>query len=681
MCVVCRQFGLSDRFSEDMAQSANPSSYLPRNPTTVPSAGSNGAGDSLYPGFGNGGYDVQHYTLDLNVTNVSTSNMIATTTINATATQALSSFNLDFIGFEISSITVNGQAATFTRDGQELIITPAEALAVGENFTVEVDYNGSPTPIESVAFDFPVPTGWIVVNNGSFVLSEPDGAANFYPVNDHPLDRASYTFCITLPEEFDVAANGVLEQETINSDATKTYLFEARDPMVSYLTTINIFDVFERQSETTANGITIRNYFDEDVSEELLVPFQKQPEMMDFFSSIFGPYPFEVYGSVVVNAETGSALETQTLSIFGVDMLGDDEYTEETIAHELAHQWFGDSLALSDWKDIWLNESFATYAQALWVERDRGGQSALDRWVTEQYNYIARRFDTLYPPGMPPANALFNAGVYEWGALGLHALRLEVGTEDFLATLRNYFLQFQGQNVTPEDFLTVAETTSNEQLDDLFQTWFYSPTLASIPELNLSAGTQGGDRLYGTSAADTLTGLAGNDKLLGRNGANTLLGNAGNDDIYGGGQADTIYGGEGNDRIYARGGVNVVNGNAGDDLIYSGHQADQILGGAGNDTIHSGGGGDTINSGDGVDVLLLDNGRATVTLAADSGYDVVRNFKLGATQFQVSGSLNSLSFTDSRLGVQILQNSDLLAVVRNQTANTFSSHLNEIFVV
>ncbi|MBD1910750.1 MULTISPECIES: M1 family aminopeptidase [unclassified Leptolyngbya] len=679
MCSICRQFGLSDRWSEDAVQSANVSSFVPQQTTTLPAAGSSGVGDSLYPGFGNGGYDVQHYTLDLNVTDVATSALTATTTIEATATQALSSFNLDFIGFAIEGITVNGQAATFTRDGQELTITPTEALGEGETFTVEVDYSGSPTPTNSAAFDFPVPTGWVLADNGSFVLSEPDGAANFYPVNDHPLDRASYTFRITVPENFDVAANGVLEQE-IDNGTTTTYLFEARDPMVSYLTTINIFDGFQRQSEVAPNGVVIRNYFDEDVSEELLTPFQRQSEMMGLFSSIFGPYPFEVYGSVVVNAETGSALETQTLSIFGVDMLGDNESTEETIAHELAHQWFGDSLALSDWKDIWLNESFATYAQALWVEYDRGGQEALNSWVTDQYNYIARRFDTVYPPGAPPANNLFNAGVYEWGALGLHALRLEIGTENFLATLRNYFTQFEGKNVTPADFLTVAETTSNEQLDNLFERWFYSPTLASIPELNLFAGTSGSDRLVGSSANETLTGLSGNDKIYGRNGNNSLFGNAGNDQIYGGVRVDTVYGGDGNDQIYGKSGLNVLNGNAGDDLIYGGYQADEILGGTGNDTIHGKGGGDTINSGDGVDVIWLGQSRATVTLAADSGYDTIHSFRLGATRFQVSGSRESLSFTNINQGVQVFQGTDLLAVVRNQTADTFSRNLNKIFV-
>ena len=191
--------------------------------TTHPSAGTKGIGDSLYPGFGNGGYDAQHYTLDLNVTDVGTSTLNGITTIEAKATQDLSSFTLDFIGFTIGSITVNGKQALFSRDGQELTITPAEPLYADDTFMVEVRYNGSPEQITSVAI--PVPTGWVNFDGGSFVLSEPDGAANYYPVNDHPLDKASYTFRVTVPETVEVAANGVLA-ETLNNGNSTTYVLK-----------------------------------------------------------------------------------------------------------------------------------------------------------------------------------------------------------------------------------------------------------------------------------------------------------------------------------------------------------------------------------------------------------------------------------------------------------------------
>ncbi|NJL19932.1 MAG: M1 family metallopeptidase [Leptolyngbyaceae cyanobacterium SM1_3_5] len=441
MCFVCNQFGLS-AFASLALQADSTPDEAPANPD-VPSPGSPGLGDSFYPNFGNGGYDAVKYTLDLNVTDVSTSTLEATTTIEAVSTQALSSFNLDFIGFEIEGITVNGQAASFSRDGQELIITPANPIANRAAFTVAVDYSGAPELVYSVAFPpETVPTGWIPFGAGNFVLSEPDGAANFYPVNDHPLDRAAYTFRVTVPEPFEVAANGVLEQTIDNGDTT-TYIFEARDPMVSYLTTVNIYDGFNLEFDGVVDGIPIRNYFADDLPQELLEPFDRQPEMLAYFNEIFGPYPFELYGSVVVNTEVGGALETQTLSIFGLDLLRSPRL-EEIIAHELAHQWFGNSVALADWSDIWLNESFATYSQGLWVEYSQG-EAALDQWVKNQYNFIAERFDSVTPPGEPTPDSLFNRGVYDWGAVGLHALRLEIGDDDFFGTLQTYFDRFKGK--------------------------------------------------------------------------------------------------------------------------------------------------------------------------------------------------------------------------------------------
>ncbi|HEY9640076.1 MAG TPA: M1 family metallopeptidase [Coleofasciculaceae cyanobacterium] len=441
--------------------------------------GGPGLGDSLYPNFGNGGYDAKHYTVNLNVTNPTTSALSGVTTVQARATKNLSKFNLDFIGFAIDGITVNGKPATFSRSGQELTITPATTLRKNEDFTVKVSYNGSPTQITSVAL--PVLTGWVNFGSGSFVLSEPDGAANYYPVNDHPLDKASYTFRVTVPHPYDVAVNGVLTK-TIDNGTSTTSVFNARDPLASYLTTVNISQ-FNRQTGQKARGIPIRNYFGEGIAPDLLKPFDRQPAMLRFFSRIYGQYPFDVYGSVVMNTKTGSALETQTLSIFGTDQLGRTRLgnsTEEVIAHELAHQWFGDSVALSDWSDIWLNEGFATYSQGLWVEYSQGG-AAFDQWVKNEYDSVQENLADLVPPGKPKADDLFNSGVYDWAAVGLHALRLRLGDDDFFQTLRTYADRYKNSNVKQNDFRRVAEEVSGDNLAGFFKRWFYSDTLPPLP--------------------------------------------------------------------------------------------------------------------------------------------------------------------------------------------------------
>ena len=455
-----------------------------KEPTATPELtaeiGAPGLGDSLYPDFGNGGYDVQHYTLDLTVNDVAATKLDGVTTIDARATQNLSSFNLDFYGFEVTSIKVNGQPAEFKRLQQELTIIPSAALLEDQSFTVEVQYHGSPYQMISVAI--PIRIGWVGYSGGSYVLSEPDGATNFFPVNDHPLDKATYTFHITVPEPFEVAANGVLT-ETTDHGSTTSFTFEMRDLMASYLATVDIGE-FDLENSQAENGIPIRNYFASALPEEIRKPFALQDEMLVYYSDIFGPYPFEVYGALVLDTQIGGALENQTMSVFGITGSNQEKGLEGVIAHELVHQWFGDSVSLADWQDIWLNESFATYAQGLWIEHTEG-REALDDWVKEMYTFVRENRERMSPPGSPPAHDLFNAGVYLWGALGLHALRLEVGDEKFFEILQTYYSRYKGGNATTADFIAVAEEVSGQELSAFFDSWLYSSDLAPIPALDL----------------------------------------------------------------------------------------------------------------------------------------------------------------------------------------------------
>ena len=453
-------------------------------PITKAKPGTAGIGDSLYPDLGNGGYDIQHYNLDLTIHDVATSDLEGITTIEAQATQALNSFNLDFVGFEITNIMVNGKSADFKRSETELTITPSTPLAENESFTVEVQYQGSPVQRSSAAL--PIQIGWVTFEGGSFVLREPDGAATFYPVNDHPLDKASYTFRVTVPEPFEVAANGVLT-ETIDNGKSTTFLFEARDPMASYLATVNI-DEFDLETSQAENGIPIRNYYSTGLPEDIRKPFEQQDEMLVYFSDIFGPYPFEVYGALVLDTDLGAALETQTMSIFGMDMIDINqvEGSQQVIAHELAHQWFGDSVSLADWRDIWLNEGFATYAMGLWTEHT-SGREVLDEWIKDLYAFVRENRENMSPPAEPPADELFNPGVYYWGALSLHALRLEVGDEVFFEILKTYYRQYKDGNATTADFIAVAEDVSGKELSAFFDSWLYSEDLAPIPALGLEA--------------------------------------------------------------------------------------------------------------------------------------------------------------------------------------------------
>ena len=446
-----------------------------------PQPGSPGIGDLLYPGLGNGGYDVQHYTLDLTVA-PQTDTLTGDVTIDATATEALSRFNLDLIGFTISQITVNGADATFSRSGQELTITPADPLADGAAFTAEVRYSGVPKRLTSVAL--PVQTGWVGYNGGnpncpcSYVLSEPDGAADWFPVNDHPLDKATYTFHITVPKPYTVAANGDLQGVVDHGDTTTTTT-EVTAPMASYLATVDIsqFDLVTEPG--TQSGVPIRNYFEKGVSQTTRALFDQQDAMIAYFETLFGKYPFDVYGAVMLNTRTGGALEAQTLSIFGTDTISRNNPESETIiAHELAHQWFGDSVSLGDWSDIWLNESFATYAEGLWIEHT-SGKAGLQNWVQDIAQYITGD-KSVVPPGKPPADDLFNAGVYYRGALLLHALRLTIGDAKFFQLLQTWASTYQYGNARTADFIALANQIGGQDLTTLFNAWLYA---AQVPPL------------------------------------------------------------------------------------------------------------------------------------------------------------------------------------------------------
>jgi aminopeptidase N len=347
-----------------------------------PDQGADGIGDAYYPQLGNGGYDAQHYTLDL-VVNVERNTVQGSATIDALATQPLAAFNLDFAGLEVEAVAINGAPVEYERQDRELVVIPAAPLADGEPFTVEVTYRGEPQPVRPEAL--PVQMGWIHYGTGIVVAGEPVGASGWYPVNEHPLDKATYTLRVTVPEPYVVAANGLL-QETIPQDGGVTYVWEAGDPIASYLVTVNIDD-FVIQTENGPDGLPIRNYFPADIADEAATDFAPTANMIAYFSSVFGPYPFEAYGVVVADTRMGFALETQTLSVFSRNWVTDSRSIEETVAHELAHQWFGNSVSLAQWRDIWLNEGFATYASWLWFEHS-AGPAAMDQAVTRTYQGI-----------------------------------------------------------------------------------------------------------------------------------------------------------------------------------------------------------------------------------------------------------------------------------------------------
>ncbi|WP_318205191.1 M1 family metallopeptidase [Streptomyces sp. SCL15-4] len=425
-------------------------------------AGAPGAGDAYFPLSGNGGYDVRHYDLTLRY-RPADRRLDGTAVLTARATQRLTRFDLDLSGLTVTRVTVDGRPARFARDGRELVVTPRTARAKGRDFRVTVAYHGTPGPVTDPDGSA---DGWIPTDDGAFVAGEPQGAMTWFPANGHPRDKASYDFTLTVPRGRTAVANGVLlGQHTAHGETT--FRWRQAEPMAAYLATATV-GTFRTERYTTRDGIQVYNAVDPREARAAAPVLKKLPSVLEWESRLFGPYPFRAAGSLVDHApDVGYALETQTRPVY------DSAPDLGTLVHESAHQWFGDSVSLTAWKDIWLNEGFATYAEWLYSEQ-HGGPSA-QKTFDALYSRPARDGLWAYPPGDPGGGErLFGTPVYERGAMALHALRRAVGDRDFFRVLRAWADGHRGGHGTTAGFVGLAERTSGKRLKGLFDTWLYT---------------------------------------------------------------------------------------------------------------------------------------------------------------------------------------------------------------
>jgi hypothetical protein len=661
-------------------------------PQEKATAGAAGLGDPYYPFDGNGGYDVQHYDLDL-AYEPDTDVLSGVATITADATQALSRFNLDFDGLTVLSITVNGSAVKWHRARGELVITPLASLANGSEFTTVVSYEGVPGLIPEGETG-----GWVPTDDGVIVAGEPHGAATWYPANDHPTDKASFTFHVDVPEGLQAVANGRLVSSVTAAGRT-TWTWDAVEPMSTYLATINVgeFDI----NAYSADGIDFWDAIDPDLFEPVAAPrtgtqfaisqqadnsykrlmraisvpaagadltfwvdrntefpwdfmfvevhtlgqddwttlpdlnghtsqdtgfscpgwhnihpflthyqgksckptgttgewwaatgtsgdaeewtvdlgafagsdievsisfasdesvqgpgvfvddivvstgegstsfeddgntmdgwtvpgapegspgndsdwivgtaadappapgaiaaetMAREPEILAFESSRFGPYPFSTSGGLVDDlTNLGFSLETQTRPIYPGEALGDAISAAGLFVHELSHQWFGDNVALAEWKDIWLNEGFATYAEWLWSE-DQGLGSAQE--IFDFFYEVIPADDSFWnlAIGDPGAGNEFDGAVYIRGGMTLHVLRTVVGDDDFFQILQTWTTDNAGGNVTTDEFIALAESISGQDLGALFDTWLFTESKPALDAAALRTGASSSPR-------------------------------------------------------------------------------------------------------------------------------------------------------------------------------------------
>jgi aminopeptidase N len=464
--------------------------------------GAAGIGDDYFPLAGNGGYDVRHYLLDVDY-EPATDHLDGVATITAVATQNLSRFNLDFVGLTVRSITVNGRAATWTRTDHELVVTPASGLRRGRPFVVVARYDGVPITQQLVLGPgVTIEAGFMHTDDGAVIAGQPDVAATWYPVNDHPLDKAAYTFVVTVPAGLEVLANGHLLRQATRGDHS-TWVWNAREPMASYLSTATMgqFDVHKYR---LANGLPMVDALDPDLFDQpsggpgsasfgdiAAGSLARQGEILDFLSDQFGPYPFSTSGGIVDDyANLRFALETQTRPVYSKFFFRTPQRGDGVVVHELAHQWFGDSVAVAEWRHIWLNEGFASYAEWLWSE-DQGLGTAQEIFDATYAGIPAEDPFWSVVIGDPGTELLFDDAVYDRGAMTLHMLRREVGDTDFFRILHAWAAKKKGGNGTTPEFIALAERISGQQLDKLFDAWLFTGSKPAVDATLSGAATIG----------------------------------------------------------------------------------------------------------------------------------------------------------------------------------------------
>lgn len=450
-------------------------------------SGAVGVGDSLYPRLGNGGYNVSKYDLSLKyATSAPSQGFAGTVTITATASADLKTFNLDYAGTSVTSIYVNSVKATFTRDQQDLVITPKTTIKKSASFTVKL-FGVAAKPTVSNPDDY-LSTLFFYTQDGSATAPQPDGFHYLIPSNDHPRDKATFTFALDVPKGITAVANGTLTSTKTTGSRT-VFTYSQAQPMATELVQLAVgkYKVYNRASH---NGIKIRDVVPTRLASPYSSKFTKTNSLLDFMSYRAGAYPFPVYGGLVTDADTGFSLETQTLSLFPTSELSQPAAYYNTLeVHELSHSWFGNSVSPYRWADIWLNEGHATYYEWRWAS-DNGAlptvvglDSFLDL-IKDRYEHGNAWRATYGPVGQPKSGSvydLYTPQQYDGGALVLFALYKKVGATKFAAIEKKWTSTYKGKSASTAQFISLAGSVYGQSLTTFLKEWIYGTTTPPMP--------------------------------------------------------------------------------------------------------------------------------------------------------------------------------------------------------
>jgi aminopeptidase N len=434
--------------------------------TSLPTA------DPYLPGHGDLSWSATHYDLDLSY-DLESNRLSGTAVISAVADTDTDRVVLDLAYLQVAKVTVDGKApAKWVHRDHRVVITLKRELRSGQAFTVQIKYAGRPRPVVLAHHG---DAGWEELTDGVIVAGQPHGAPSWFPCNDRPSDKAPYSIKVSTAQNYTVVSNGTLVGRTQRGSG-ETWHYEQDEPMAPYLATVQIGRY--RLIEDSGAGVPVIGAVPEDALDGYQRSFGRQREMVDYFSEVFGPYPFDRYTAVVTDDDLEIPLESQSLSTFGRNFLTGEWSEVRLVAHELAHQWFGNAVTLREWKDIWLHEGFACYAEWLWSEA--AGHDSCDEHAQHYHARLAKLPQDLLLAD-PGPDLMFDDRVYKRGALTLHALRRVIGDESFFGLLREWVARHDGGTVSTADFEALAEELTGRELTPIFDAWLREERLPELP--------------------------------------------------------------------------------------------------------------------------------------------------------------------------------------------------------
>ncbi|MGW4087849.1 M1 family metallopeptidase [Streptomyces sp. NPDC004822] len=455
-------------------------------PAATRKSGTPGAetlGDRVYPALGNDGYRVDAYDLDFSY-DPATRLVDAKVTLRIRTTQALSRLSLDCLGLDIRSVRVGGRAATFEQVDEKLRVTPARTLPGKSSTTVCVKYSADPRRIRQPL------TGWVDTLDGFAVCGQPNLAHTVFPCNDHPTDKADFTFRLTVPAGLRGVASGLLVRTETLSGGRTAYTYRSREPMATELVQITVGDYVIKERRGP-HGLPLRDVVPAARAAALEPALALTPGLVEWLEARLGAYPFETYGLLPCNSDAPNAfdftgLETQTLTLYKPNyLLQEESKIGSHMMHELVHSYFGNSVSPADWADLWINEGHADFYGLLYrYERgwtDSLGLSTMEARMKNTYAQGDQWRRTSGPVAAPNAANLFDSQRYLGGVLVLYALRNLVGEATFNALERTFLARHRNASASTEDYIAVASEVAGQDLGGFLRDWLYGTKTPRMP--------------------------------------------------------------------------------------------------------------------------------------------------------------------------------------------------------